>query len=85
MKKFIFCLVAAVATMGLMANGLNQDNSQAEMISETTCVHETCVECETHVGSEGFGRCLKSGCNCKAFEGRGETCRNCGHAYNKHY
>lgn len=33
--------------------------------------------------SEGFGRCSK--CNCKAFEGRGQTCRNCGHAYKAHY
>lgn len=33
--------------------------------------------------SEGFGRCSK--CNCKEFEGRSQTCRNCGHAYNKHY
>lgn len=35
--------------------------------------------------SEGFGRCFQSGCYCKAFEGRGQTCRNCGHAYKKHY
>lgn len=33
--------------------------------------------------SQGFGRCSK--CYCKKFEGRGETCRNCGHAYKKHY
>lgn len=33
--------------------------------------------------SEGFGRCSK--CNCKEFEGRGQTCRNCGHAYKAHY
>lgn len=34
---------------------------------------------------EGFGRCSVSGCHCKEFEGRGQTCRNCGHAYKKHY
>lgn len=33
--------------------------------------------------SEGFGRCSR--CNCKAFEGRGQTCGNCGHAYSYHY
>lgn len=33
--------------------------------------------------SEGFGRCSK--CSCKEFEGRGQTCRNCGHAYKAHY
>lgn len=35
--------------------------------------------------SEGFGRCLESGCYCKEFKGRGQTCRNCGHAYKRHY
>lgn len=35
--------------------------------------------------AEGFGRCSVSGCNCKEFEGRGDTCGNCGHAYKKHY
>lgn len=39
----------------------------------------------TELQSEGFGRCLQSGCYCKKMEGRGETCRNCGHAYKKHY
>lgn len=33
--------------------------------------------------SEGFGRCSK--CSCKEFEGRGDVCRNCGHAYKAHY
>lgn len=33
--------------------------------------------------SEGFGRCSK--CSCKAFEGRGDVCKNCGHAYKAHY
>lgn len=33
--------------------------------------------------SEGFGRCSK--CNCKEFEGRSQTCRNCGHSYKAHY
>lgn len=35
--------------------------------------------------SEGFGRCAESGCYCKEFKGRGQTCRNCGHAYRRHY
>lgn len=39
----------------------------------------------TEVQSEGFGRCLESGCYCKEFKGRGQTCRNCGHAYKRHY
>ena len=40
---------------------------------------------EVDSNKEGFGRCSASGCYCKAFEGRGQTCRNCGHAYRKHY
>lgn len=40
---------------------------------------------KTQVKSEGFGRCLESGCYCKEFKGRGQTCRNCGHAYKRHY
>lgn len=39
----------------------------------------------TDVKGEGFGRCLESGCYCKEFKGRGQTCRNCGHAYRRHY
>lgn len=35
--------------------------------------------------SEGFGRCFESGCYCKGFKGRGQTCQNCGHAYRRHY
>lgn len=35
--------------------------------------------------SEGFGRCAESGCYCKEFKGRGQTCQNCGHAYRRHY
>ena len=35
--------------------------------------------------SGGFGRCLESGCYCKEFKGRGQTCQNCGHSYKRHY
>lgn len=84
MKKFMICLFAAAAALGVMATA-----NSSELTVNEACAHETCVtagpEIDTHVESEGFGRCLKSGCHCKEFEGRGETCRNCGHAYNKHY
>lgn len=84
MKKFMICLFAAAVALGVMATV-----NTSELTVKEACVHETCVtassEVETHVESEGFGRCLKSGCHCKSFEGRGETCRNCGHAYSKHY
>ncbi len=84
MKKFMICLFAAAAALGVMATA----NTSVTNVN-ATCTHSheatvaTTADLTTHVESEGFGRCSK--CNCKAFEGRGETCRNCGHAYNKHY
>lgn len=84
MKKFMICLFAAAAALGVMATA---NTSESNVNSECAHSHEatvaTTVDFTIHVESEGFGRCSK--CNCKAFEGRGETCRNCGHAYNKHY
>lgn len=46
---------------------------------------EAGVRGETGSESEGFGRCFESGCYCKEFKGRGQTCENCGHAYKRHY
>ncbi len=43
-------------------------------------------ETDAQSGSEkhrGYGRC--SSCNCRAFEGYGYTCTNCGHNYGRHY
>jgi hypothetical protein len=53
--------------------------------SDTISVDTTVAETRGNADSEGFGRCLVSGCYCKEFEGRGQTCRNCGHAYKRHY
>lgn len=58
------------------------DSSECE---ETECIENDSIVTRGGTASEGFGRCLQSGCNCKEFEGRGQTCRNCGHAYKKHY
>lgn len=33
----------------------------------------------------GWGKCNRDWCNCKAFEGNDDLCRNCGHAYAEHY
>jgi hypothetical protein len=33
----------------------------------------------------GYGACSSSGCNCKSYEGRGDTCENCGHNYDRHW
>lgn len=81
----MICLFAAVAALGVVATA---NTSESNANATHAHLQETCVtttEATTHVESEGFGRCLKSGCHCKDFEGRGETCRNCGHAFNKHY
>lgn len=73
------------------------DQETTEVTAEEVAVDTTvvCSECDGECAdsvvaraageSQGFGRCLQSGCHCKEFEGRGQTCRNCGHAYKKHY
>lgn len=33
---------------------------------------------------QGYGACWESGCNCKEYKGRGNTCENCGHHFDKH-
>lgn len=83
----MICLFAAVAALGVVATAnTSESNANATHAHlQETCVTTTTTEATTHVEREGFGRCLKSGCHCKDFEGRGETCRNCGHAFNKHY
>ncbi|MBR1474600.1 MAG: hypothetical protein IJ613_03375 [Muribaculaceae bacterium] len=91
MKKMLFCLMAMVATMGLMAHDTpTTTETMGDCIADTAAtttevVMSTSEAGKAHAHSEGFGRCLKSGCYCKAFEGRGQTCRNCGHEYRKHY
>lgn len=57
---------------------------EAEEVEDTSAL-DTSVVMRGGTESEGFGRCLQSGCYCKEFEGRGQTCRNCGHAYRRHY
>lgn len=77
---------------GFIACGNSKVSSteQAETVVEVEEVIDT-VEVDTNdvvrgdAEGQGFGRCSVSGCYCKEFEGRGQTCRNCGHAYRKHY
>ncbi len=95
MKKFCFNVALATVVFAFVACGnSNKSASQAdtesvEMIEEgmrdTTDVDSSSVITRGGTESEGFGRCSESGCNCKAFKGRGDTCGNCGHAYRKHY
>lgn len=80
---------------GLMSCGNSKSPASAvqeevEMVEVEEVIDEPEADTSavvTRGGSEsgGFGRCLQSGCYCKAFEGRGQTCRNCGHAYSRHY
>lgn len=52
---------------------------------DTTAVDTAGIVTRGSSESEGFGRCAESGCYCKKFKGRGNTCANCGHAYKQHY
>lgn len=72
-------------------NETSQQVENSENIVEVSDICNVDANCNDSIvtrggtASEGFGRCLQSGCNCKSFEGRGQTCKNCGHAYKKHY
>lgn len=98
LKSLSLAVVVSAMTLTSCGNSAKTDNdtvAEKETIEAVSQVEADSCEADdvcndsivTRGGtaSEGFGRCLASGCNCKAFEGRGETCRNCGHAYKKHY
>lgn len=100
MNLKIFSLAFAVCAMMLASCGnaskMDSDSTQtgevevteqAIVVEDDSCDAE-CVENDSIVtrggnASEGFGRCSK--CSCKSFEGRGDVCKNCGHAYKAHY
>lgn len=87
MKK-VFSVLAIISMMGFVAcSNSNSSCQHEEDAIETTSITFSASEESVKVDAEaeGFGRCFVSGCYCKNFEGRGETCRNCGHAYKKHY
>ncbi|MCM1139976.1 MAG: hypothetical protein NC453_15530 [Muribaculum sp.] len=96
MKKVILSMMITVGM--LMFTSCNNTNADAatsekdtvETVSEEAVLEEVVEPCDTTeavtrgaTASEGFGRCSK--CACKKFEGRGDVCKNCGHAYKKHY
>ena len=64
---------------------VSAESAKLEEVADTAMVDTTEVATRGGSESEGFGRCLESGCYCKEFKGRGQTCRNCGHAYRRHY
>lgn len=93
MKKIFGVMVMTAMVCGFMACGnskapaMEQVESGSVEAVETadTAAVDTTVVTRGGTESEGFGRCLESGCYCKEFKGRGQTCRNCGHAYRRHY
>lgn len=100
MKIKRFAMAMAVCGMMLTACGNSNKAAEDSSATEVVAVSEEVVNAEddstaeevvaegevvTRGGehSDGFGRCSK--CTCKAFEGRGDNCKNCGHAYKAHY
>ncbi len=96
MKKVILSMMIAVGVLtSSSCNNTKGDATTSQNETEETVYEEVALEdviepCDTteavtrgSASSEGFGRCSK--CACKKFEGRGDVCKNCGHAYKKHY
>jgi len=93
MRKTFSLLVMSAILFGFMAcagskvpaNEQEANDSTETVELKDTAAVDTSVVTRGGTESEGFGRCLESGCYCKEFKGRGQTCRNCGHAYRRHY
>ena len=99
MKKIFSTVFMTVMVCGFMAcnnsKGASTEQTGNEMTDvemavetlevDSLGVDTVAVETRGNSESEGFGRCLESGCYCKAFKGRKDTCQNCGHAYRRHY
>lgn len=96
MKKIFSSITMIAIVFGFTACGNSQTSSEKQVedaMNDTMTVElvDTATIDTVNAGtrggteSEGFGRCLESGCYCKEFKGRGQTCRNCGHAYKRHY
>lgn len=93
MKKIFSVMVMTAMVYGFMACGnskapateqVESEQVETEEVADSAAI-DTTVVTRGGTESEGFGRCLESGCYCKAFKGRGQTCQNCGHAYKRHY
>lgn len=94
MKNILYLVAIAAVVFCFMACGnsktpaaeQNQNEAAAmEEVVDTTAIDTSAVVTRGSTESEGFGRCAESGCYCKEFKGRGQTCQNCGHAYRRHY
>jgi len=99
MKKILSVFAVTAMVCGLMGCGnskapatgqVEEEQTATEVAAEQKAVdaeEADTTEAITRGGTEreGFGRCAESGCYCKEFKGRGQTCQNCGHAYRRHY
>jgi len=94
MKKIMYVVAIATVVCGFMACGnskipaAEQNGNEAaamEEVVDTSAIDTSAVVTRGATESEGFGRCAESGCYCKEFKGRRQTCQNCGHAYRRHY
>lgn len=94
MKKVFSTVLMAAMICGFVACGNSKtpvtepgesDVIETQQVADTVAVDTSDVVTRGGTESEGFGRCFESGCHCKAFKGRGDTCGNCGHAYRRHY
>lgn len=94
MKNILYLVAIATVVFCFMACGnsktpaaeQNQNEAAAmEEVADTTAIDTSTVVTRGGTEIEGFGRCAESGCYCKEFKGRGQTCQNCGHAYRRHY
>ena len=81
----VICFLFSSCNNGNIAKDMANNISNAVVLQKDSTVNTTSEVSREGTESEGFGRCLESGCYCKEFKGRGQTCRNCGHAYNRHY
>lgn len=94
----LLMVTIAAGTMMLASCGnsvKSKNETAADTVTTETVTEGETLSCDTDqvcldsivtrggTTSDGFGRCSK--CHCKEFEGRGQTCRNCGHAYKAHY
>lgn len=78
---FMSCGNSKVSDTEKTKDGMNETEKEEQIDTTAADTADEVVRGD----AEGFGRCLESGCYCKAFKGRGQTCRNCGHAYRRHY
>ena len=60
-----------------MPNQIQNDPNKASQTTQAVN-HEDKAE-------QGYGACSYSGCNCKGYQGSGDTCGNCGHNYATHW